>query len=257
MQLQTLRTIVRKNSKTIINYIANYYIKRYDGKAYVGHIPRICMFCSSTINITREHVLPRWVFEKSTEKKFITNINELSQTYNKTTIPSCSACNSILLNDLEKHINQLLSNHNLPNTFFTSQEIENIVRWLEIIDYKFQIINATRKFLTSKKGGFIPYLTDFPISVLDPNFDYSPSRVITELRRSLKRITIKSKTQYINSLVVFKTSNSGLNFFHKMNNYVFLELPQKKVALFYFYQRTFERVENARDEALAIIRKNY
>jgi hypothetical protein len=257
MKSQTLRVAIRQNSKPVIDHLINYYIKRYNGKAYTGLIPRICLFCSSTTDITKEHVLPRWVFEKNTEEAYITNINELSQTYNKTTIPACNTCNTISLNELEKDVNKILTDNNLPNKFFTDKEIENIVRWLEVLDYKFQVIHVTRKFRTSKKAGHIPYLTDFSISVLNPNFDYSPNRVIVELRRSLKRISIKSKVERINSLVVFKTTNTGLNFFHKSNDYIFLELPQKKVALFYFYQKTFVRVEDARDEAMSIIKENY
>jgi hypothetical protein len=257
LTMQALRTAIRKNSKAILDHLVAYYIKRYNGKAYTGSIPRICLFCSSTSSITKEHVLPRWAFEKSTEEMFVTNINGLSQTYNKTTVHACNTCNTIFLNELEKNINQTLTNNDLPKGFFSDKEIENIIRWLEVIDYKFQVIHISRKFRASKKVGHIPYLTDFSISVLNPNFNYSPNRVVVELRRSLKRISIKSKAQQMNSLVVFKTTNSGLNFFHKSNDYVFLELPQKKVALFYFYQKSFTKVEDARDEAMAIIKDNY
>ncbi len=217
----------------------------------------MCVFCSSTKNLSKEHVIPRWMFEKCTKKHFITNVNGISQTYNRTTIPVCSICNTDLLSNLEKYINQLFVATDLTNTFFTNQELENIVRWLEIIDYKFQILNIRRRFLKSKESGVIPYLIDFPISILRLNKEYTPSKVVSETRRSQKRITIKSKVQNINSLVVFKTSNPDFHFFHNMNDFIFIELPKQKIALFHFYNKIFDNVNDANKEAMEIIKGVY
>lgn len=87
--------------------------------------------------------------------------------------------------------------------------------------------------------------------------DYSPSKVIAEIRRSQKRITTKNKNQNINSHITFKTSNKGFNFFHQMNDFIFLELPKKHVAFFYFYHKTFANEIIAHKEAMKIIKQFY
>lgn len=185
LKMQKIRTSLRKNSKTIIdNIIANHIQRNIKVTAH----SEICMFCSSIINITKEHVLSRWAFDKSTKGIFTTDINGLDQTYNKTTIPACLTCNSDLLNTLEKYIQKLFEGIDLKQNFFSQEEVENIIRWLEIIDYKFQILNIRRKFKASKKHGYNSYLADFPLSVLRNSIEYSPYKVIAEIRRSQKRI---------------------------------------------------------------------
>lgn len=252
-RLRSLRTITRKNFKTIINHVIETCIVRKENKDKKSR-QDICMFCSSTKNITREHVVPRWTFEGCTEKFFITNINGLHQTYNKTTIPACSVCNNERLNTLEVYVNNLFAEINLETTYFTESEIENIIRWLEIVDYKFQILNARRLFLRSKEKGYIPYLADFPISVL---VNESPSKSVMEIRRSLKRLTTKNKHKNLNSLIVLTTSNKNFHFFHSMDDFVFIELPQFEKAFFYFYNRTFSTVSEAKKEAKKIVDKVY
>ena len=71
------------------------------------------------------------------------------------------------------------------------------------------------------------------------------------------KTTVKSKSQYVNSLVVFKTKNQGFYFFHNMNEFIFLELPQFKVAIFYFYNKSFENELDAYNEAMKIITEVY
>lgn len=255
-KLQSLRTIARKNFKTIISHIIETNIKRNQSKQKKSH-PDICVFCGSIDNITKEHVIPRWTFEGSTDKFFITNINGLQQTYNKTTIPACSICNNEKLSILELYIKNSFEEIDLETTFFSFAEIENIIRWLEIVDYKFQILNSRRLFLRSKEDGYIPFLADFPISLLRPNIDLSPSKAVTEIRRSLRRLTIKNKHLNINSLIVFITSNKSFHFIHTMDDFIFIELPQYKIAIFYFYKRIFSTVNEAKEEAMKIIDKAY
>lgn len=254
IEFKSLRVILRNKSKTVIDHLIrtrfsrNFYNYRKEKK-------ELCMFCGTTKNMTKEHVVPRWVYEGCTKKVFTTNINGLDQTYNKTTIPVCSACNNGRLNSLEVYINSLFSE--VDPAHFSNSEMENIIRWLEIIDYKFQILNARRLFLASKEAGYIPYLADFPLSLLRPKVDYSPSKTITEIRRSQRRITIKNKSCNLDSLIVFKTSNKGLHFFHTMDEFIFIELPQYKLALFYFYKRTFPTNKKAQEEAKKIIDNVY
>ena len=254
LKSELLRTTLRNNSKVIVGNIIENYIQR--NKKVLSPV-KICMFCGSTNEITKEHVLPRWLFEKDTKRFFVTDINGLEQTYNKTTIPACANCNSDILNTLEKHINHLLRNRNIKENAFSKEEIGNIIRWLELIDYKFQILDVIRKFKASKQGGYIHYLANFPISVLRANTNYSPTKVVAEIRRSQKRITSKRKELNLNSLISFKTYNQSFYFFHQMNDFIFIELPKQQIALFYFYVKKFKDKISAYEEAMAIIREVY
>ena len=220
-------------------------------------IKPVCLFCYSETLITKEHVFPKWAFENRPEDNFVTKINGLSHNYIKTTIPACATCNNEILSNFEKRIIHLFQHHRLPTEFFEDDELEDIIRWLEILDYKFQVFSLTTTFRAHKKTGTIPFLSDYSISVLDPNVDYSPHKVMTNLRQSLKRISVKSKIWSIDSLVIFKSHNPGPHFFHKNNDYIFVELAHKKIAMFYFYKRYFTDVASARDAALAIIKEHY
>lgn len=256
LKSKSFRTITRKNSKTIINHIIQSNISR-NKVSNKQNRQELCIFCSSTKNLTKEHVIPRWTYENCTKKYFITNINGLNQTYNKTTIPVCSVCNNERLNAFEVYVNKLFSEINIDTISLNNNQIENIIRWLEIIDYKFQILNARKHFLRSSENGFIPYLADFPLTVLRENLNYSPSKAIAEIRRSAKRMIIKNKCDNLNSLILLKTSNTNFHFFHTMDDFIFIELPQYKLAVFYFYKRTFPTNKNAQDEAKKIVERCY
>ena len=253
LKMQLIRTSIRKNSKIIIDNIIQNHIQL--NRAIINNL-ELCMFCGSTINITKEHVLARWVFNKSTKGFFITDINGLSQTYNRTTIPACSHCNSNLLNGLEKYIQKLFE-ITFNKQAFPQVQVANIIRWLEIIDYKFQVLNAIRRFKVSRTAGYNSYFADLPLSVLRKSIHYSSSKAIAEIRRSQKRITIKNKAKNINSLITFKTKNQGFHFFHQMDDFIFLELPKQQIALFYFYRRIFDTEISAYEESMKIIKTFY
>ncbi len=255
-KLKSLRTSARRNSKAIINHIIQANISRLPD-AQNKTVSDLCVFCCSKQGITKEHVIPRWTYEGCTKKFFITDINGLNQTYNKTTVPACSLCNNNILSSLEVCINNLFSEIDLATSYFNLDETENIIRWLEVIDYKFQILNARRVFLASKEGGYIKDIADVPLSVLRQKIKYSPSKAITEIRRSLKRVATKNKNHNLNSLVVFKSSNKGFHFFHTMDEFIFIELPQYKMALFYFFKKTFPTINAAHKAGDKIMDKAY
>jgi len=256
-KLRSFRTLIRKNSKGFIAHIIDTKISRSNLSNNSSKKTELCIFCNSSINITKEHVIPRWAFDKSTEKYFITDVNGMNQTYNKTTVPACAKCNNDSLSYLESYIINLFESKDWGKSFFSNYETQNIVRWLEIIEYKFQVLDIRKRFISSKQNGFIPFLADFPLSILRKSKDYSPSKVISEIRFAQKRITIKSKDKNINSLVIFKTKNESFYFFHNMNEFIFLELPQYKIALFYFYTKSFETNLSAYKEAMGIIKNIY
>lgn len=254
LKTNILRVYLGKNAKSIIeNLIENHISRNIENQS----LSEICIFCGSPKNLTKEHVLPRWTFENSVKRFFTTDINGFNQTYNKTTIPACSTCNTDILNSLEKYIQEIFDSRDIKKSPFSYEELENIIRWLEIIDYKLQILNVRRKFKASKKSGYIPFLADLPLSVLRTSIDYSPSKVITEIRRSQKRVTIKSKLKKINSLVTFKTKNKEFHFFHHMDDFIFLEFPKHQIAVFYFYRKEFDTEVNAHKEAMKIMGKFY
>ncbi|WP_152542447.1 hypothetical protein [Pedobacter sp. V48] len=240
-----------------MSFIDENYILRVDGNAVEPTKDLICMFCASKAAITKEHIIPRWIFEKETDKFFNITLNGHDQTYNKSTIPACDRCNAELLNSLEKTIQTLFSSGNMTNNSYTLENGEDVIRWLEIIDYKFHIMNISKRFLSPKNGDHIPYLKDFPLYILLPNKDYSPYQVLTEIRSVLKRISVKRKVEKINSLVIFTTSNKSRHFFHTLNDFIFLELPKYQLALFYFYKREFDTPEEAHHAAMKIINKVY
>jgi hypothetical protein len=215
-KLKILRLLARSNEKNLIE------------RDEILRDKVQCSFCGSTKNITKEHVIPRWMFEKNTAKVFTTDIKELNQTYNKATIPACKICNSTLLSSLEIYVLQLF-NTAYPNIYELSiDERENIIRWLEIIEYKFHIVNQ-----------------------------HSKTKTTSALRRSFTRIAIKNKHKQINSLVLFKTTNEGLHFFHTMDEFIFIEFPNQQIALFYFYTKTFKTQLEAKNEAMKIIESVY
>jgi len=255
IKLRNLRVKLRRNSKEIMDEVLERHVPKISLKDKSKK--EICVFCANQNNLTKEHVLPRWTFENCTKKFFVTDINGGEQTYNKTTIPVCADCNNNLLGNIESYIISILNNTNLSTSFFSNEQLQNIIRWLEIIEYKFQLLEIRRKFIKSKSSQYIEYLRDIPVSIMRANIDYSPSKAVSEIRLAQRRVTEKSKVSNKNSLVIFKTKNESFYFFHHLNDFIFLELPKYGVALFYFYSRKFENDEVAKDEAMKIIKTVY
>jgi hypothetical protein len=87
--------------------------------------------------------------------------------------------------------------------------------------------------------------------------DISPTKIFSNFRQALKKLGVKSKMEQLNSLVIFETSNESFHFFHKVNEFIFIEMPQKKVALFYFIDRTFDTDREAYELAMDKIKAVY
>lgn len=255
IKLRMLRVKLRQKSNEIMDDVLERHVPNISFKDKSKK--EICVFCASENNLTKEHVLPRWTFENCTKKSFVTNINGNDQTYYKTTIPVCSDCNNNLLGNLESYIISTLKNTDLSVSFFNNEQLQNIIRWLEIIEYKFQILEIRRKFIKSQSSQSIKLFRDIPLSIMRENIDYSPYKAVSQIRLAQKRVTQKSKVSNQNSLVIFKTKNENFHFFHHLNDFIFLELPEHEVALFYFYCRKFENDKIAKDEAMKIINEVY
>ena len=240
-----------------MSHLESYYLNQENRNAKARPTKHICIFCATEDNLTKEHVLPRWAFERHPDRLFKTTINGLSHKYNQTTLPACAACNNNLLSKVEKQVLHFFSANQLPAKFFEAGEHSTIIRWLELLDYKFQVFSLMTRFRAVAGKGEIPFLSNYSLSVLDPNIEYSPVNALRNLRRSLHRVSVKAKVKKLNSLVVFKSSNPGINFFHKSNDYLFLELPQHKIAVLYFYEQIFADVFSARDKAMELIKSHY
>jgi hypothetical protein len=145
---------------------------------------------------------------------------------------------------LERKAQQLLTSRDVDIDPYDADDTAVIIRWLELVDYKFQVYNISRKFKVSKTTGHIPYLENFPLYLLLQNKDYSPFQVLTAIRRSLNRQAVAGKWNKLNSLVVFKTSNKGYHFFHTIDDFIFIEMPQYQMAFFYFYWLEFNTCGN-------------
>ena len=63
----------------------------------------------------------------------------------------------------------MLTGRDIKTNPLMDRELEAIIAWLELIDYKFQIISITRRFVAHKKHAFNDYLSDLPISVPGPS----------------------------------------------------------------------------------------
>ncbi len=250
------RKLVRSNINQVIEFIDYNYIRRENDRA-VKPNSTICMFCGSTGPITKEHIIPRWIFQNDTDRFFNITLNKQSQTYNQSTVPACQMCNSELLNHLERKMQSLFNGADPKQIPFSNPEVQDLIRWLEIIDYKFHVMNISKRFLSPKNAEHIPYLKDFPIYMLLPNKDYSPSKALTEIRKTLYRLSVRDKQEHINSVVIFKTHNKSDQFFHTLDDFIFLELAKYGIAIFYFYNRTFKNNEAAHKAAMKLIKEVY
>ena len=239
-----LRKNIRNNQHKIVDTLK------------INHNTDLCIFCGTKNDLTKEHILPQWVYDKNPKKFFITNTNGISQTYNKSVLPCCTQCNNEILGHLEYVIQYKLKNINLDLKHFEYEELELIILWLETIAYKLQVMEIRRKFKKDKNSDFIPYLADFPIALLQ-DLSLSPSKVFSNLRNSLKSLSIKSKANKINSLLIFKTKNPDFHFMHSANNFIFLELPKYDIALYYFLNKEFKTHEDAHNECIEILEKAY
>ena len=248
--LLRLRLVARKNGKYVMNKLFDDYLTGHFNKEIIAS----CLLCGSESNLTKEHVLPKWVFENDPKRTFTTDVNQLPQKYIGTTLPMCPTCNSDILNTLEKYIQKTLAEVDLKAKYYSSENWENIIRWLETIDFKFQLMDVTTKFRAHKEAGYIPFLADFSIAEMR---DFSIRTIKSKARLSLKRISTKDKSKMTNSLIVGTTKIKTFNYFHKSGQFIHLEIPKYNKVFFYFYEREFKNDENARKEAMKIIKSVY
>ncbi len=244
-----IRKNLRNNGKNIVDHIKRNHFDPWN----FANEKDICSFCGAGNKLTKEHVLPKWSFQNDPESNFITKINNTSQTFIKTSIPACSACNNDILSKIESYIKALFMDTNLSKDYFEYNESLNIIRWLELIDYKFQVLNFRRKFLRNQSNEYVPFLKDVPMSVMRMDIDLSPYKALSQLRNSQTRLRRKEKNSRYFSLVFYKSKNKQSHFLHTMDKFIFLEFPEYQMAMFYFFNEIFENNFAADKQAKQII----
>lgn len=157
---------------------------------------------------------------------------------------------------MESYIEKILSSRNPQYTEFNSLETNHIIFWLELIEYKYNILDLKKKFLRHKESDFIPFLKDVSISMLRPEAE-SPKEVFKNLKKAQSMLCKSRRNLRFKSLVVFKTKNKTFQVGHTTNKWIFIELPQKEVAFFYFYDKIFLNHKNAYVESMDIIKGYY
>ncbi|MEC6832063.1 hypothetical protein VXS06_09840 [Photobacterium toruni] len=243
LKLVQFRKKIRLNQKKIIDTIKK------------DHSTHSCIFCGDINKLTKEHVIPQWVYNRCTKRTFVTTTNGASQTYNKTTLPACKDCNSNILGSLERHLKHEFQKIDVSKDGFSRETLELIILWLETLEYKFQVLDLRRNLNKVKGGEYIPYIGKMPISMFQGPSDTSPAKVFSNLRSCLKTLSIKSKAEKINSLCVIHTKNKDFHFFHSSNNFIFIELAEYGVAFFYFYKEVFDDHQSAILSAQKIVKE--
>ena len=216
--------------------------------------PEICVFCGSTYKLTREHVIPRWVFNGDVNLKFISGVNRQSQTFNKAIIPACALCNNSILAIIENEIKQIVTQH-IFSREHEERSAVNIMRWLELLDYKGQVYDCRRLYIKHANGNYNPEWGIFPLAMMRHFIDLKPYAPFDYLRNSQRRITVKEKLSRRNSLVIFQPKKPHFNFFVQPNEYIFISFPFINIALFYFFKVGFLHYSDAAKKAIAIIKK--
>jgi uncharacterized Fe-S cluster-containing radical SAM superfamily protein len=181
LKLIQFRKKIRLNQKKVIDGIVK------------DHSTKNCIFCGDSNLLTREHVIPQWVYNRCTQRTFVTTTNGASQTYNKTTVPACKDCNSNILGSLERHLKHEFEKVDVREQEFSRETYELIILWLESLEYKIQVLDLRRNLNKVKDSEYIPYIGKMPLSMFQGSPDTSPSKVFSNLRSSLKTLSIKSK----------------------------------------------------------------
>ncbi|MAD03405.1 MAG: hypothetical protein CMK65_07280 [Pseudoalteromonas sp.] len=244
-KLVEFRKKIRANRKHVIDSIIE------------DHTINMCVFCGEVNDLTREHVIPQWVYERCNIRTFITKTNNNAQTYNKTTVPACRDCNNNILGELERHLKHKFEAIDLRHEYFSDDDIDKIILWLETLEYKFHVLDLRRKLNKVQGSDYIPYIGPMPIAMFQGPMDQSPSKVFSNLRNALKTLSVKSKNSRHNSLCIIRTTNPDFNFFHSTNNFIFIELARYNVAFFFFYKQEFVSASEAFAQAQKIIKNEY
>lgn len=245
-----LRKIVRAQGRYVMRKLFDDYVTGPITKPLVPS----CIICGTEENITKEHVVPRWVFENDPTYSFTIGINGQNKDFISATLPACARCNSELLNNIERYIQKTLSEVGINTRSYSQKELANIIRWLEIIEYKYQIWTIASKFVRLKGAEYLPSLADFSIAFIK---EMSVRTITSKMRLALARISTKDKIGRTKSLAIGVTIKPTFYFAVSSGDFLHLEIPSYKKVFFYFFTKEYKRHGYAWKRAFKIIHTHY
>lgn len=182
-----------------------------------------CIICGTDKNITKEHLLPKWVFENDVKKSFFISPEDTLYSYRLSYLPCCKTCNSSVLGNFEHHIKEILKRENKN---FTISEKEDIIFWIKYLDFKFKIFGVEKACHRNTKSKSNIGLWDKPRN--NPkNFFYD----LFDLPAT------------INSLIISEPKQKNFDFFYWKDHYFSITLPQCNVSIIYFFTNKIENIE--------------
>ncbi|WP_342323505.1 hypothetical protein AAEY27_03330 [Kosakonia sp. BYX6] len=236
-----LRNKIKRSQSYVMNHLTN------------NHQAKLCVLCGSEAEITREHVIPQWAFESDPDKFLISTTNNQSSSYIKTTIPACRTCNSELLGAFEDYLKRMLTVKHLNN--LNGYDYDCIIWWLQYLGFKLQVMDLQNRFLRYKGKQYIPFLAQIPVAMFWGDVDTTPNHTYRILRKARRNLMSKWKDGKYNSLMIFKSKNESFTFFHKVDEFIFIQMPQLKLAFFFFFNKEFEKHQQAHKESMEIIKR--
>lgn len=182
-----------------------------------------CIICGTDKNITKEHLLPKWVFENDVKKSFFISPEDTLYSYRLSYLPCCKTCNSSVLGNFEHHIREILKRENKN---FTISEKEDIIFWIKYLDFKFKIFGVEKACHRNTKSKSNIGLWDKPRN--------NPKNFFYDL------FDLPATT---NSLIVSEPKQKNFDFFYWKDHYFSITLPQCNVSIIYFFTNKIENIE--------------
>ena len=182
-----------------------------------------CIICGTNKNITKEHLLPKWVFENDVKKSFFISPEDTLYSYRLSYLPCCKACNSSVLGNFEHHIREILKRENKN---FTISEKEDIIFWIKYLDFKFKIFGVEKACHRNTKSKSNIGLWDKPRN--------NPKNFFYDL------FDLPATT---NSLIISEPKQKNFDFFYWKDHYFSITLPQCNVSIIYFFTNKIENIE--------------
>ena len=182
-----------------------------------------CIICGTDKNITKEHLLPKWVFENDVKKSFFISPEDTLYSYRLSYLPCCKTCNSSVLGSFEHHIREILKRENKN---FTISEKEDIIFWIKYLDFKFKIFGVEKACHRNTKSKSNIGLWDKPKN--------NPKNFFYDL------FDLPATT---NSLIISEPKQKNFDFFYWKDHYFSITLPQCNVSIIYFFTNKIENIE--------------
>ena len=182
-----------------------------------------CIICGTNKNITKEHLLPKWVFENDVKKSFFISPEDTLYSYRLSYLPCCKTCNSSVLGNFEHHIREILKKENKN---FTISEKEDIIFWIKYLDFKFKIFGVEKACHRNTKSKSNIGLWDKPKN--------NPKNFFYDL------FDLPATT---NSLIISEPKQKNFDFFYWKDHYFSITLPQCNISIIYFFTNKIENIE--------------